>query len=174
MSNAEINGSDQLSVIRDGEIGAEPSRELEGAAKSLPLAQQTALELLVTGKSIAETARSAGVSRTTIYQWMRKDPVFRAAYNEWHDQLRESSRSRLLMLTEKATDAVEKAVEGGNARMAMQLLKGMGMVRDLPPGPTDPAEVKRISDLQQKRRMTLLDREERDAREDESMSRMGI
>jgi hypothetical protein len=78
------------------------------------------------------------------------------------------------MLTEKATDAVEKAVEGGNARMAMQLLKGMGMVRDLPPGPTDPAEVKRISELQQKRRMTLLEREERDAREDESMSRMGI
>jgi DNA-directed RNA polymerase specialized sigma24 family protein len=164
MSKDKAIGSDQLATVRSGEI----------AMESLAAPQRTALELLLTGKSIAETARSAGVSRTTIYQWLKKDPVFRAAYNEWHDQLRESSRSRLLLLTDKATNAVEKAVEGGDARMAMQLLKGMGMLRDLPPGPTDPAEVKRIGDLQQKRKMTLLEREEREAREDEMSSRMGI
>ncbi len=44
--------------------------------------------------------------------------------------MRESSRSRLLMLTDKATEAVEKALESGDAKTAMQLLKAMGMLKE--------------------------------------------
>ncbi|MGD0462009.1 MAG: helix-turn-helix domain-containing protein [Tepidisphaeraceae bacterium] len=164
MSNDKISGSDQLPATRDREIATAP----------LPVGQQTALELLLTGKSIAETARTAGVSRTTIYQWMRNDPVFQAAYNEWHDQLREGSRSRLLLLTEKATDAVEKALEAGDAKMGLQLLKGMGMLRDLPPGPTDPAEVKRMGELQKRRHKSEMERAERLVKAEEMIDRMEI
>ncbi|MGD0541573.1 MAG: hypothetical protein ABSB33_08650 [Tepidisphaeraceae bacterium] len=105
---------------------------------------------------------------------MRKDPVFQAAYNEWHDQLRESSRSRLLLLTEKATDAVEKALEAGDARTGLQLLKGMGLLRDLPPGPTDPAAVKRMSELEKRRQKSELERLERLVKADEMIDRMEI
>lgn len=106
MSDVEVNESDRSLVEQRDEkqIGR------------LAADQQNAMELLVMGKTIAETARSAGVSRTTIYHWLRNDPVFQAAYNQWHDQLEEGCRSRLLTLTDKATDAIEKALENGDAR----------------------------------------------------------
>jgi len=153
---------------------AKPATGQELTIETLAVEQRAALDLLLMGKSVIESAKSAGVARATVYRWIKNDPVFRAAYNEWHDQLRESSRSRLLALTDKAADAVEKALEAGDARTALQLLKGMGMLREVSPGPTDPAEVKRTLDLQKKRRKTLLEREEREASSDEMMSILGI
>ncbi|MGD0766763.1 MAG: helix-turn-helix domain-containing protein [Tepidisphaeraceae bacterium] len=127
--------------------------------EGLAVEQQTALELLLLGKSVAETAKSTGVSRQTVHRWLKHDATFRAAYNEWHDQLKESSRSRLLMLTDKATDALEKALEAGDARAALQLLKGMGLIKDEPAGPTDPQEVKKSMEMEEKRRKIALRRE---------------
>jgi len=118
---------------RAGEV---MDRELAGA-------QRATLDLLLLGKSIAETARSAGVSRMTIHRWLKNDPVFRAAYNEWQEQSQESCRSRLQALTDKATDALEKALEAGDARSAVQLLKGMGMIKERKPGATEQEDVKR-------------------------------
>jgi AcrR family transcriptional regulator len=121
--------------------------------------QQNAMELLVMGKTIAETARSAGVSRTTIYHWLRHDPVFQAAYNQWHDQLEEGCRSRLLTLTDKATDAIEKALENGDARAALQLLKGMGMIRHKIVGPTDAEEIRARDEIRKEKKRIALKRD---------------
>jgi transposase-like protein len=162
MSNEAGGGAEELPMVREEALG------------SLDVEQQVALELLLMGKSIAETARSTGISRSTVYQWLRKDPVFQAAYNEWHEEMRESSRSRLLMLTDKATVAVEKALESGDAKTAMQLLKAMGMLKDRPPGPTDPEEVTRISGLEKRKRVARREREEVRMREEEMMSKAGI
>jgi Helix-turn-helix domain len=162
MSNEAGGGAEQLPVVREAALGS-----LDGE-------QQVALELLLMGKSIAETARSTGISRSTVYQWLRKDPVFQAAYNEWHEEMRESSRSRLLMLTDKATEAVEKALESGDAKTAMQLLKAMGMLKDRPAGPTDAEEVTRISGLEKRKRAARREREEARMREEEVMSKAGI
>jgi transposase-like protein len=125
----------------------------------LAVDQQAAMELLVTGKTIAETARSAGVSRTTIYHWLRHDPVFRAAYNQWHDQLEEGCRSRLMTLTDKATDAIEKALENGDARAALQLLKGMGMIRHKIVGPTDAEEIRMRDEIEREEKRIALKRD---------------
>jgi AcrR family transcriptional regulator len=141
---------------------------------TLGVEQQTALELLLTGKSIAETARSAGVSRVAIYRWLKHDAAFQAAYNQWHDQLQESCRSRLQALTDKATDALEKALEAGDARAALQLLKGMGMIKERMPGPTDPEEVGKILAMDEKRRELKLRRERARLREDELTVDAGI
>jgi hypothetical protein len=54
------------------------------------------------------------------------DPEFQAAFNQWQDHLEQNCRARLLTMTGKAANAVEKAVEGGDAKTALQLLKGMG------------------------------------------------
>jgi len=135
------------------------NRNGDEGIETLAAEQQTALELLLLGKSVAETAKSAGVARQTVHRWLKHDATFRAAYNEWHDQLKESSRSRLLMLTDKATDALEKALEAGDARAALQLLKGMGLIKDEPAGPTDPQEVKKSMEMEEKRRKIALRRE---------------
>lgn len=141
---------------------------------TLGVEQQTALELVLTGKSIAETARSAGVSRVAIYRWLKHDAAFQAAYKQWHDQLQESCRSRLQALTHKATDALEKALEAGDARAALQLLKGMGMIKERMPGPTDPEEVEKILALDEKRRELKFRRERARLREDELTVDAGI
>ncbi|MGA2232391.1 MAG: hypothetical protein ABSH22_15970, partial [Tepidisphaeraceae bacterium] len=122
------------------------------ALAALPAPQRAALELLLNGKSIAETARTAGVCRATLYNWLRTDPVFQAAYNQWHDELEKSCRSRLMTLTDKAADAVAHAVEGGDAKVAMQLLKGMGLLSPAPARLTDPDELRQQADLDRKRR----------------------
>jgi predicted transcriptional regulator len=138
--------------------GGDAGRELE----KLPAEQQTALELLVSGKSVAETARLAGVGRATVFRWLKNDPEFGAAYNQWHEQLREGCQSRLMKLTEKATDALEKALEAGDARAALQLLKGMGMIKERKVGPTEPEEAERVLRMEQKKRKKRLNWEEMD------------
>jgi transposase-like protein len=140
----------------------------ELAVRELGADQRAALESLLVGKSITETARSVGISRTTLYDWMRSDPTFRAAYNKWHDSLRESCQSRLLNLTDKATDAVEKALEAGDARTALQLLKGMGLIGERKIGPTDAEEIRATMELEQQRRnLDLKMRRELQALEDQ-------
>ena len=145
----------------------------ENGSEGLMAEQQTALELLLLGKSVAETAKSAGVARSTVHRWLKHDAAFRAAYNEWHDQLMQSSRSRLLMLTDKATDALEKALEAGDARARLQLLKGMGLIKDEPAGPTDPKEVKTTMELEEKRRKIELRREEGKLSNDDKTADLG-
>jgi len=137
MADAQVKESDRSLVAK---------RDQSPVGK-LATSQQTALELMVTGKSITQTAREAGVARSTIYEWLRHDPVFQAAYNQWHDQLEESCRSRLMTLTDKATDAIEKALENGDSRAALQLLKGMGLIRPKAVGPTDAEEIRAKAEM---------------------------
>ena len=119
--------------------------------------QQAALDLLRIGNSVAETARTTGITRQTIYNWLRHDPVFGAAYNQWHDEMEKSAQSRLLMMTEKAMDAVEKALEAGDARAGLQLLKGMGMFRERVVGPTDAEELRRRNEMERQDRKLALE-----------------
>ena len=84
------------------------------------------MELLVGGKSVAETARLAGVGRATVFRWLKNDSVFRAALNQWHDQIESGCQSRLLSLTDKAADAIEKALDAGDAQDRDAIAEGNG------------------------------------------------
>lgn len=148
MPEVELTDSDRLASTESKEL------------VKIPVDQRAALELLLTGKSITETARLTGVGRTTLYRWMKHDPVFQATYKQWHDQLQESCQSRLLALTDKATDAVEKALEAGDVRSALQLLKGMGMIRQRVIGPTEPEEAKKRMEIEKTRKRQRLELDE--------------
>ncbi len=108
--------------VKENEEGA-------GEVDRLPVKQRAALEALAKGSSVADAAASIGVSRGTIYYWLKSDATFQAAYNQWHEMMEQSCRSRLEMMLDKASSALEKALEGGDAKAALQLLKGMGMIR---------------------------------------------
>jgi AcrR family transcriptional regulator len=136
--------------------------------------QQAAMEMLLTGKSVADSARSAGVSRITLHRWLRKDAAFRAAYNQWRDELQESCRSRLEALTDKAADAIEKALETGDARTALQLLKSLGLIQQRPIGPTDPEEIREYQAIEEKRRGLRVRREKAKLMGEEMTADMGI
>ena len=73
---------------------SESNRLEVGGGENVSLAkltaeQQKALALLVEGKSIAEAARASGVSRPTVYKWMKQDVHFRAMMNQWRGELEE-------------------------------------------------------------------------------------
>ena len=128
------------------------------------------LDLLRLGKSIAETAREAGVHRATIYRWLKADPHFQAAYNQWREETEEFGRSRLAMLTEAAIDALQAALKDGDARAAMQLLTRMGLFNPKP-FVTNSAEVQQQAKLDEKRKRFALERESRKIDLDEQVSR---
>lgn len=126
-------------------------------ARHLDSGQQAALESLMSGKSMIETSRVTGVSRATLYRWIKSDPEFQAAYNEWRASLQESCQARLLAMADKAAATVEKAVEGGDAKTALALLKGMGLVGKVEPGECDAGEIARQAKLEERERENALE-----------------
>jgi len=143
-----------------GVIDTKDAGETELAAeKPLPAQQQKALELLVMGRSVAETAREVGVGRTTMFRWLKSDAHFQAAYNRWQHEVQSSCHSRLLALTDKAVDVIDMSLTTNDARMAMQLLKGMGMIKEKPAGATESMEVLGQQIVDRQRRSNAMKRE---------------
>ena len=73
-----------------GQLATTGERKDDG--EKLEEKQEAALDLLRMGITVAETARTTGVSRGTIYHWLRHDPVFGAAYNRWHDEMEKGAQ----------------------------------------------------------------------------------
>ena len=105
--------------------------------------QVLAVERLLAGDPVTTAAAAAGVDRSSVHRWLREDAVFRAAYNAARQDLFREVSSRLLGLASDALAAVEAAVRGGDARVAVAVLKGLGLLPGTAPtiGPEDPAEV---------------------------------
>jgi hypothetical protein len=128
----------------------------------IPVRKQLALEHLVAGKSMSEASRLTGIPRITIYRWLKTDPAFQAAFNEWHEQMENSVRARLMAMTDVAAEAVQKSLENGDARTAMQLLIRMGLFKEKPPGPTDADEVAQRMEMDKKLRGKKLNKAKMD------------
>jgi DNA-binding phage protein len=138
-------------------------REVQG----LDSLQQEALISLREGKTISETALSAGIARMTLYRWLKTDPGFQAAYNQWQEEIEQSCRARMMALSDKAADTLEAALEVGDVRAALQLLKGLGLIRARKARRlTDADEVARREAIKEKRRVAKLERAERNVETD--------
>lgn len=113
------------------------------ACEFLTVAQHAALTALTEGKTIRESAEAAGVHRNTVSQWLHRDPVFQAAYNGWRQEMLDSTRAKVLGLAEAAAATVARAVAKGDARIALSVLKDMGLTRpDAEIGSTHPGVVR--------------------------------
>jgi hypothetical protein len=149
----DLGGNGDGGSDRKEETGMERWKAAEIAEwEGLSAEKRTAIQWLVRGKTMEESAKLAGVTRVTIYRWMKSDAGFKAAHNEWQQAVTQTTRSRLLMLTDKAVDAVKKALEEGNAKLGLQLLNQMGMLAPTPPGPTDAEEARKEMEREKKRR----------------------
>jgi transposase-like protein len=151
---------------------AAPKAEFQLGPSILAGEQQAALDYLRLGKSVSETARAAGIGRSTIYHWLKNDPAFQAAFNQWQDEIEQSSRARLTMLTDKAVDALVRALDDGDARAAMQLVKGIGLLNRPAERLTDAREIEKRTKLDLKRRRLELEQEDRKLDVDDQVSRM--
>ena len=110
----------------------------------------------MTGQSMSAAARGAGVARATLYRWLNQDANFRAAHNAWQKDTMAAARSSILALTEPALRAVAAALERGDAKIAMALLKSVGLLTPPTPGSTDAEDVKKEQQIERKRQETDL------------------
>ena len=122
------------------EATATNNDNLPSTNEGLPLTagQQAALMALSAGRTIRAAAASAGVSRNTVSRWMNADPYFRAAYNAWRREVADSTRARLVRAAESAASVVHRAIRDGDGRLALALLKQLGLAHAALPAHTDP------------------------------------
>jgi transcriptional regulator with XRE-family HTH domain len=109
--------------------------------QQLSNAKQCALIELAKGLSISRTAQRIGRSRATIYNWLRNDPRFTAAFNAWKSELSISARARLSVLYDKAIDSLDESLSNPDGKMAMKLLVGMGVIAPQQPDCEDAEEI---------------------------------
>jgi hypothetical protein len=119
---------------------ATPITSAEATELALSPAQFIAIDLMLQGNTLVAAARSAGVTRKTLYRWLHHDPKFQAAYNAWQLDLLTSARSRLLSLTDDAVNTLTVHVKT-DGRLALALLKSLGTLDRPTPGSTDPEEI---------------------------------
>ena len=123
--------------------------------------QRTAVEWLTAGESAADAALAAGVSRATVYRWMKTDPNFEAAYNAWQADVTATVKAQLLAAAGVAVKAVVRSMAGGDAKTAMALLKQLGMIAPPKPGYVEPEKVARAQRAERERaEMQLFTEEE--------------
>jgi hypothetical protein len=133
---------------------------LEAAELSLTPQQQTALLYLGAGRTRAEAAHAAGVSRHTLYRWMKNDAAFAVAWNTWENDLLATARSRLATGLRDATDTVLRAVRT-NEYLAYTMLRDAGVTKPRC-GPMDVHDLRADMQFRERKKRLVRQREEDD------------
>jgi len=125
------------------------SRKLTESDKSRQLTpqQELALDALLAGKTDAEAAEAAGVTRQTVNRWKNSNPVFIATMNRRREELWVAVQDRLRQLLFPAIAVLEEALHAEDLKLRVEtaryLLKALGIDRlDFHPhGAKTPKEV---------------------------------
>jgi hypothetical protein len=105
------------------------SSDAAGEPRALDPTQLVALEALSAGRTIADAAECAGVSRTTVHRWLKDDYAFRAEVNAARHALKQAAMARLDGLCDRAIDVLRQSLEQSNdPRIALEVLKGTGLL----------------------------------------------
>ena len=105
-----------------------PPRADPPPVQPLSASQERALDALVAGESITEAARQAHVDRSTVHRWLSRDDRFRAGVNAARRELRETAQRKLEALAGKALEVVANALDTNDAKTALRILDGLGML----------------------------------------------
>ena len=108
-----------------GQAAASPlSEEMMGLSPK----QQLALQALMAGKNYSRAAFAAGVTRHTLHRWRRNEPRFAAAMTSWQTNAVTAAQAQLLEVSEEAVQTIADAVGSGDARVAMEVLRSLGVM----------------------------------------------
>ena len=99
--------------------------------------QASAVDLLLAGRSHVEAGDEVGQGRETIDGW-HDEPLFAAALNQRRQRMWGEQEDRLRSLLPRAMAVVEAALDRGDERTALAVLKlaGLGRVNFAEVGPT--------------------------------------
>ena len=117
----------------------------------LTIAQQNAVDLLITGATDQEAAEAVGVTRQTVCGWHHTNPYFQAALNRRRQELWGATVDQLRSLLPRAVAVLAEELERGEDRadVALAILRLGGVDRTKASqkldkflvGPTDPDQI---------------------------------
>ncbi len=102
----------------------------ENKREQLSEKQLMAIDLILSGKVDREVAEAVGVSRSTISDWRNGNYVFQAELNKRRREIQEAGREKLRRIRNKALDTVEKAIEEGDVKTALEILRLTGIEQE--------------------------------------------
>lgn len=112
--------------------------------------QERLLNLLLSGKTISETAQELEMSRTTIYETL-KQPEVQARQNQLLQDIKTDTRNGLFSLYSQATDAIKTCLKSANLplrfKAAVYLLDRLD---DLKVNSTDAEEIRQQEEFDRK------------------------
>jgi len=88
--------------------------------------QLNAVEMLAMGQKITDVATSLQIHRHQIWEW-QKNPYFIAAVNHERAELWGSAKQRLRGLLNKSVNALEQAVDEGDVKASIEVIKILGL-----------------------------------------------
>jgi hypothetical protein len=113
--------------------------------RGLTLAQENAIDLLVSGKNDRETAAALGLNRVTVSKWRLYDPVFQAGLNARREEVWGAGIDRLRSLVPKALEVLSgeltKEDSPNRLKAALEVLRLVRVPVREPEGPTDPEAI---------------------------------
>ena len=83
---------------------------------------------LVSGLTVTESAQKQGISRSTIHRWLRRDAAFSAVLNSERQRVVDEVRAGIVKLLTPALRTVEEAVQRGDAKTALAVLRSAGVL----------------------------------------------
>lgn len=96
-------------------------------AAELSTRQEAALERLLLGERPGDVARALEIDRVTLWRWTRR-PAFRGRLDAAQQQALDAARVRLVGVVERAADVVAEAVQGGDVKVSLSVLRGLKLL----------------------------------------------
>jgi hypothetical protein len=95
--------------------------------KPLSVEQENAIDLLILGKTDRETVEAVGVGRPTVTLWRTQHPLFMATLEQRRAEIWRAPQERLRALLSKAVDNIASAVDAGDVKASIEVLRAVGM-----------------------------------------------
>lgn len=98
--------------------------------------QVLAIEALMNGSSMTAAALAAGVDRTTVHRWRKDDAAFQSALATARRERWDELSALSLHLAVKAAAVIERALDDGDVKAALWILRGvlqLGQFDNRPP-----------------------------------------
>lgn len=109
---------------------------------------------MILGKNDREVAEAIGANRSTITEWRNHNIYFQAELNKRRKEIWEATSDKLRSLSLKAIDTVETAIDQGDAKIALEILKlaGLGKENLGRIGEDDPEEIEYQEEIKEKKK----------------------
>lgn len=112
------------------------------ARRVAPLTEQQAhaAALVAEGKPLGDVAEAIGTDEAAVSEWREDNPAFIAEVNTRRREAWATAQDRLRALVPQALDALAQAVEAGDLKASVEVLKAAGVYgkASAPGGETDP------------------------------------